>query len=86
MCRSAIRIAECLTRLIDNQSYWGFGLCFLHLRSVKSFGWNPKRVYRIYQQLELNLRIKPKKRMVRIKPEPLGLPEKLTLSRFFVVI
>lgn len=29
-------------------------------------------MYRIYRQLELNLRIKPKKRLVRERPEPLG--------------
>ncbi len=32
------------------------GLCFLDLRNVKGFGWNHKRVYRIYRELELNLR------------------------------
>lgn len=47
----------------------------LHLRNVKGFGWNHKRVYRIYRELELNLRIKPKKRIVREKPEPLAVPE-----------
>jgi hypothetical protein len=34
-----------------------------------------KRVYRIYRELELNLRIKPRKRIVREKPEPLAVPE-----------
>ena len=32
-------------------------------------------MYRIYRELELNLRIKPKKRLVREKPEPLAVPE-----------
>ena len=45
-----------------------FGLCFLYLRNVKGFGWNHKRVYRIYRELELNLRIKPHKRE---RPKPL---------------
>jgi len=54
---------------------WGFGLCFLYLRNVKGFGWNHKRVYRIYRELELNLRVKPRKRLVREKPEPLAVPE-----------
>ena len=31
-------------------------------------------MYRIYRELELNLRIKPKKRLVREKPEPLSVP------------
>jgi putative transposase len=68
-------IADWLIRLTDNQRNWGFGLCFLYLRNVKGFGWNHKRVYRIYRELELNLRIKPKKRLVREKPEPLAVPE-----------
>ena len=54
-------IADWLIRLTHNQRNWGFGLCFLYLRNVKGFGWNHKRVYRIYCDLELNLRIKPKK-------------------------
>lgn len=67
-------IADWLARLTRNQRNWGFGLCFLYLRNVKQFGWNHKRVYRIYRELELNLRIKPKKRLVREKPEPLAEP------------
>jgi len=54
---------------------WGFGLCFLHLRNVRGFGWNHKRVYRIYRELELNMRIKPRKRLQRENPEPLAVPE-----------
>jgi len=68
------QIADWLVRLTHNQRNWGFGLCFLYLRNVKGFGWNHKRVYRIYRELELNLRIKPKKRLVRDKPEPLTIP------------
>jgi len=68
-------IADWLIRLTHNQRNWGFGLCFLFLRNVKGFVWNHKRVYRIYRVLELNLRIKPKKRITREKPEPLAVPE-----------
>lgn len=32
-------------------------------------------MYRIYRKLELNLRIKPKKRLLRERPEPLAVPE-----------
>ena len=68
-------IADWLIRLTHNQRNWGFGLCFLYLRNVKGFGWNHKRVYRIYRELELNMRIKPRKRLQREKPEPLAVPE-----------
>lgn len=62
-------------RLTDNRRSWGFGLCFLYLRNVKGLKWNHKRVYRIYKELELNLRIKPRKRLVRENPEALTVPE-----------
>ena len=39
------RIADWLVRLTTTYRDWGFGLCFLHLRNVKGFGWNHKRVY-----------------------------------------
>jgi len=68
-------IADWLIRLTHHQRNWGFGLCFLYLRNVQGFPWNHKRVYRIYRELELNLRIKPKKRLNREKPEPLAVPQ-----------
>ena len=82
-------IADLLTGLTDARKTWGFGLCFLHLRNVKEHPWNHKRVYpagwqaiakqsaekRIYCELELNLRIKPRKRLKRDKPGALAVPE-----------
>lgn len=68
-------VADWLIRLTANQRNWGFGLCFLFLRNVKQYGWNHKRVYRIYRELELNLRIKPKRRLIREKPDSLAVPE-----------
>lgn len=73
-------IADWLIRLTHNQRNWGFGLCYFFLRNVKGFGWNHKRVYRIYRELELNLRIKPKKRLTREKPEALAVPEAINES------
>jgi putative transposase len=70
-------IADWLIRLTHSQKNWGFGLCFLFLRNVKKFTWNHKRVYRIYRELELNLRIKPRKRLIREKPEALSIPEEI---------
>ncbi len=68
-------VAQWLLRLTDNHRNWGVGLCYLYLRNVKGFGWSHKRVYRIYRALELNLRIKPRKRLVREKPIPLTVPK-----------
>jgi putative transposase len=45
------------------------------MRTVKGFTWNHKRAYRIYRELPLNLRIKPKERLVLGKPQPLTVPE-----------
>jgi putative transposase len=68
-------IADLLVGLTDARKTWGFGLCFLHLRNVKGHPWNHKRVYRIYCELELNLRIKPRKRLKRDKPDALVVPD-----------
>lgn len=62
------RIVYWLFHLITCHKRWGFGLCFLYLRNIKGFVWNHKRVYRIYRELELNLRIKPRRRLERKKP------------------
>jgi putative transposase len=67
-------IADWLLRLTTTHKRWGFGLCFLYLRNVRGFGWNHKRVYRIYRELELNLRIKPRRRIKRDKPDSLSVP------------
>lgn len=67
-------IADWLLRLTEANKRWGFGLCFLYLRNVKGYGWNHKRVYRIYRELELNLRIKPRRRIKRDKPDALSVP------------
>jgi len=33
-------IADWLVKLTINRRTWGFGLCHLHQRNVKGFGWN----------------------------------------------
>ncbi len=67
-------IADWLLRLTITHKQWGFGLCFMYLRNTKGFKWNHKRVYRVYKQLELNLRIKPRRRIKRDKPQALSVP------------
>ena len=69
-------IEDWLVALPKARKNWGFGLCYLYLRNVKGFGWNHKRVRRIYCELELNLRIKPRKRLKRERPDPLSVPDR----------
>ena len=62
-------IADWLLRITTANKRWGFGLYFLYLRNIKGFSWNHKRIYR---GLELNLGIKPRRRLKLDKPEALG--------------
>ncbi|VVE47424.1 integrase [Pandoraea iniqua] len=48
---------------------------------MKGFSWSHKHIYRIYRELTLNLRIKPKKRLVRQMPQPLSVPEAINEVR-----
>lgn len=70
-------IANYLLRLTQTHKRWGFKLCYFYLRNVKGFKWNHKRIYRIYRELALNLRIKPKSRIKRDKPEALSVPKRI---------
>jgi putative transposase len=69
------KIADLLIGLTNARKTWGFGLCFLYLRNVQGRVWNHKRVYRITRELELNLRIKPLKRLKRDEPDALAVPD-----------
>ena len=75
LCSENEVIADLLIGLTKAQKTWGFGLCFLYLRNVQGHGWNHKRVYRIYREQELNLRIKPRTRLKRDKPDALAVPD-----------
>ena len=81
-------IADLLVGLTNARKTWGFELCFLYLRNVNGHSWSYKRVYllagrrlhpnavrRIYFALELDLRIKPRKRLKRDKPDALAVLE-----------
>ena len=73
-------IADLLVGLTDARKTWGFGLYFLYLRNVKGHPWNHNRVYRIYCELELDLRIKPRKQLKRDKPDALTVPQVLNVT------
>lgn len=68
------QIVDWLVRLKTAHRDWGWP-CFLYLRNVKGRAGTTGGVYRIYRELELNLWIKPKKWLVREKPEPLVVPQ-----------
>jgi len=72
--RENAEVADWLLRLTQTHRPWGFGLCFMYLRNVKGYRWNHKRVYRIYRELELNLRFKPRRRIRREHPGVLYVP------------
>jgi putative transposase len=47
----------------------------LHIRDVQGRVWDNKRGCQITRELELNLRIKPRKRLKRDKPDALAVPD-----------
>ena len=55
-------------------------------KGYQGFRWNHKRVYRIHCELELNLLIKPKRRIVRELPKPLAVPAEINGSWAMVFI
>jgi putative transposase len=73
-------IIDLLVGLTVAYKTWGFDLFFLNLRNVKGHPWNNKRVCWIYCELELNLRIKLRKRPKRERPEALAVPDALKVG------
>jgi putative transposase len=67
-------IREHLTALAARHRRWGFDKMMDWLRQ-QGFRWNHKRVYRVYCELGLNRRIKPKKRLPTRHPHPLAQPD-----------
>ena len=73
-------IQEWLQHLAERKPHWGFKKMFAYLRNQQGFGWNHKRVHRVYCEMKLNLRIKPKKRLPSREPKPLVQPETFNIS------
>jgi putative transposase len=66
-------IITVLITLAERYPRYGFGKLFQVIRR-QGYGWNHKRVHRIYCSLKLNLRRKGKKRLPSRNPEPLATP------------
>ncbi|QGP51109.1 hypothetical protein PsalN5692_02589 [Piscirickettsia salmonis] len=55
------KIKKVLTDLAKVHHRWGFDKMMAKIK--QNYAWNHKRVYRVYCELKLNLRIKPRKRV-----------------------
>ena len=63
-----------LYQIAEKHPRWGFKKMAAALRKQGN-PWNHKRMYRIYCQTGLNLRVKPKKRLPSRNPQPLTQPD-----------
>ena len=68
------KIAQELLRLAGWKPRWGFDKMADYLRH-QGHGWNRKRIHRVYCELRLNLRVKPKKRLPKRIAQPLSQPD-----------
>jgi putative transposase len=68
-----------LLNLAARKPRWGFQKMYAHLKN-QGRTWNHKRVRRIYRELGLNLRVKPKKRLPTRTPQPLVAPTEANFS------
>jgi putative transposase len=72
-------VIEVLGRLAETHRRWGFDKMMAWLRS-HGYRWNHKRVRRVYREMGLHIRIKPKKRLPSRHPQPLVVPKGPSIS------
>jgi len=63
-----------LLALAARKPRWGYGKMLAYLKR-DGHDWNHKRIRRVYCELRLNLRVKPRKRLPKRIPQPLVQPE-----------
>lgn len=66
-------LAQELQHLARRQPRWGCGKMTDYLRN-QGHTWNHKRIYRVYRELSLHLKRKPKKRLPARTAQALGVP------------
>ena len=64
-------IVDVLLKRVEREPKWGFPKCRDRIRGL-GYGWNHKRIYRVYTQLRLNLRRQHKRRLPTRNPDPLA--------------
>jgi len=69
-----LEIQNQLVQIGEDHPRWGFKKMAATLRKQGN-PWNHKKMYRIYCEMGLNLRVKPKKRLPSRNPQPLIQPE-----------
>ena len=72
-------IIKLLMEIGEQKPRWGFKKMYDYLKN-EGHAWNHKKVRRIYREIGLNLRVKPKKRLPNRNPQPLIVPEEANVS------
>jgi putative transposase len=72
-------IIELLTEIAERKPRWGFKKMNSYLKN-QGYAWNHKKVYRVYCEMNLNLRNKPKKRLPIRESKPLVVPAVANIS------
>lgn len=68
-------VIDCLNQLSEKHPSYGFKKMFHSLRN-EGFGWNHKKVYRVYKKLGLNILRKRRRRLASRERQNLEVPEK----------
>jgi len=72
-------IIRLLKDIAEQKPRWGFKKMVDYLRN-EGYRWNHKKIHRIYSQIGLNIRVKPKKRFPSRNPKPLQEPDEANIS------
>lgn len=75
-----VEVMTALNGIVSQHARWGFWKCFDRLR-YQGYGWNHKRVYRVYCAMKLNLPRRTKRRVLTRIRQPLQAP--LTQNRIW---